>query len=51
MEYLLWTFDDNEFRFLTGEYQNGMEYIICLKASVILELIRYMCYSDLLKVS
>lgn len=28
-----------------------MEYIICLKASVILELIRYMCYSDPLKVS
>lgn len=27
-----------------------MEYIICLKASVILELIRYMCYSDPLKV-
>lgn len=27
MEYLLWTFDDNEFRLLTGEYQNGIHYL------------------------
>lgn len=35
---------------LSQEYIR-MEYIICLEASVILELMRYMYYSDPLKVS